>query len=355
MRPPADAFDLDWPAGYTRASLDPYYDLAAHMLDIGPIEPDPATGALPAKTTLMEDAVRRAGRSAQTFRPNIAVRFDGAGKPAVRNRFGALQTGCTFCGECDIGCNVAAKNTLDLNYLTVAESLGARVGTECEATRITPVETGFAVSYRDLAEGRDRTVTAQQVFLCLGAVNSTELLLRCRDEYGSLPRLSPRLGTGFSANGDLLALGLGVSPPFGAMHRPTITTACIFDRRDGDRRTWFVVEDGGYTTYVAHLLPPSRPRGLPASWAASSGIRASTCSTARSSRPLSERTLRTRSPPWRSGASRARSDGCPAGSGGAPLRRPTPCGSSRPKTQWSFPRLGPLCLSPRAAACAGAR
>jgi cholesterol oxidase len=262
MRPPADAFDRGWPTGYTRASLDPYYDLVAHMLDIRPVEPDPATGALPAKTTLVEDAASRLGRRAQTFRPNIAVRFEGAGQPPVPNRFGAPQSGCMHCGECDIGCNVAAKNTLDLNYLAVAESMGAHVGTKCEATRITPVETGFALDYRDLAEGRDRTVTAQEVFLCLGAVNSTELLLRCRDQYRTLPRLSSKLGTGFSANGDFLALGLGVSPPFRAMHGPTITTACIFDRRDADRRTWFVVEDGGYTTYVAHLLPALSPMRL---------------------------------------------------------------------------------------------
>jgi cholesterol oxidase len=263
MRPPADAFDRGWPSGYTRASLDPYYDLVAHMLDIRPVEPDPATGAFPAKTLLMEDAASRLGRSAQTFRPNLAVRFEGANEPPAPNTFGALQSGCLHCGECDIGCNVGAKNTLDLNYLAVAESMGADAGTECEVTRITPTEQGFDVTFDDHGDGgRERTLSAEQVFLCLGAVNTTELLLRCRDQYGTLPRLSPTLGSGYSANGDLLALGLGVSPPFGAIHGPTITTACIFDRRDGERRTWFAVEDGGYTTYVAHLLPALSPARL---------------------------------------------------------------------------------------------
>jgi len=45
-----------WPRGYTRAALGPYYDLVAHMLDIRPVEPDPATGVLPPKTRLMEAA-----------------------------------------------------------------------------------------------------------------------------------------------------------------------------------------------------------------------------------------------------------------------------------------------------------
>src|SRR5258706_15923537 len=48
-----------------------------------------------------------------------------------RNRYGALQPSCTYCGECDVGCNVQAKNTLDLNSLHRAEtSYGAEVRTE---------------------------------------------------------------------------------------------------------------------------------------------------------------------------------------------------------------------------------
>jgi cholesterol oxidase len=260
MRPPPDVFDAGWPRGYTRATLDPYYDLVAHMLDIRPVEPDPATGEVPAKTRLMEEAASRLGRDAQTFRANIAVRFEGAGEPARPNKFGALQSGCLHCGECDIGCNVGAKNTLDLNYLAVAESLGADVGTSCEVTRITLRDDGFELRFRDHDDGEgERSLTARRVFLCLGAVNTTELLLRCRDQYRTLPRLSSTLGSGYSANGDFYALGLGVSPPFGATHGPTITTVCIHDRRDGDRRIWFAVEDGGYSTYLAHLAPLLSP------------------------------------------------------------------------------------------------
>jgi len=263
MRPPADLFDDGWPRGLTRSTLDPYYDLVAHMLDIRPIEPDPAIGDVPTKTRLMEDAATRLGRGAQLFRPNIAVRFEGAGEPLTPNKFGALQSGCLHCGECDIGCNVGAKNTLDLNYLAVAESMGADVGTGCEVTRVAPAEAGFELRFRDREEdGRERVVAARHVFLCLGAVNTTELLLRCRDQHGTLPRLSPRLGSRYSANGDFLALGLDASPPFRGTHGPTITTACIFDRRDGDRRIWFAVEDGGYSTYLAHLLPLLSPTRL---------------------------------------------------------------------------------------------
>ena len=151
IRPPADVFDADWPTSYPRAALDPYYDLVGHMLDIAPVREDPATGELPPKTRLMEAAAARLGREGQTFRPNLAVRFEGAGEEPRPNKFGALQGGCTNCGECDIGCNLGAKNTLDLNYLTLAERSGAEVATGSEVTWLGAGDEGFRVRYRDLA------------------------------------------------------------------------------------------------------------------------------------------------------------------------------------------------------------
>ena len=70
IRPPAEVFDEGWTVGYSRTALDPYYDLVGYMLEIAPIEEDPATGELPPKTRLMEAAAARLGREAQTFRPN---------------------------------------------------------------------------------------------------------------------------------------------------------------------------------------------------------------------------------------------------------------------------------------------
>jgi cholesterol oxidase len=260
MRPPAEAFDGGWPAGYSRAALDPYYDLVAHMLDITPVPDDAAAGQPPPKTRLMEAAAARLGRSAQFFRPNIAVRFEGAGESPTPNKFGALQSGCINCGACDIGCNVGAKNTLDLNYLTLAERFGAEPVTQAEVTWLAPTEEGFAIRFRDLEDaGAEHTVAAEQVFLCLGAVNSTELLLRCRDQHRTLTRLPPKLGTSYSANGDFLALGLGTSPSFEATNGPTITAACIYEFEQDGRRIRLTVEEGGYSTQLYQALPLLHP------------------------------------------------------------------------------------------------
>jgi cholesterol oxidase len=72
MRPPAPVFDAAWPSEYTRESLDPYYDLVAHMLDVRPTPADPRTGREAPKTRLFRDAAQRlepaTGSSCLTWR-----------------------------------------------------------------------------------------------------------------------------------------------------------------------------------------------------------------------------------------------------------------------------------------------
>src|SRR6185369_11015079 len=106
---------------------------AAYMLDIRPITASPQ--GLPPKTQLMRKVAQDLGRSEQFCYPNLAVDFSPPGA-AITNKHGVAQSGCTHCGECDIGCNIHAKNTLDLNYLALAERAGAMVRTECEVTGI---------------------------------------------------------------------------------------------------------------------------------------------------------------------------------------------------------------------------
>jgi cholesterol oxidase len=258
MRAPTKVFDQGWPPGYTRAELDPYYDLVGHMLDIAPVGDDPATGRPPPKTLRMADAATSLGRRSQHFRPNLAVRFEGAGAPPTPNKFGAFQSGCIHCGECDVGCNVGAKNTLDLNYLTVAEHSGADVATSSEVTWLAPNDKGgFEVRYTEKGSSQARSIVGNQVFLCLGAVNTTELLLRCRDQFKTLPQLSSRLGHGYSANGDFLAFATG-SKSFHSTRGPTITTACVYDIGTTDGM-WFMVEDGGYSAQIAQRMPLLHP------------------------------------------------------------------------------------------------
>jgi len=253
LRPPAETFASDWPEGYSRASLDPYYDLVAYMLDLQPITA--SARGLPTKAKRMREAARQLGREQQFFYPDLAVRFAPSGEP-MPNKFGVAQEGCNYCGECDIGCNVRAKNTLDLNYLAVAEQRGAEMTTQAEVTRIEPLSpAGYRVTYTDhAAGGAHRTVDARHVFLCAGAVNTTELLLRCRDQWGTLPRLSERLGTRYSANGDFLAFAFDTREVWDPAEGPTITTSFVVDQGQGKDKTWFLFQEGGHPGQVAGIL-----------------------------------------------------------------------------------------------------
>jgi cholesterol oxidase len=138
---------------------------------------------------------------------------------------------------------VHAKNTLDLNYLPLAEQPGARVLALHKVEKLEPVEPGYRVVYRNLEAGEVGSVIGRQVIVAAGALGSTELLLRCRDIHKTLPRVSSMLGYRFSGNGDFILAGTHrtpreVNPSVG----PSITAGVDFSTDD---QTIFV-EDLGF-------------------------------------------------------------------------------------------------------------
>jgi cholesterol oxidase len=203
----------------------------------------------------MEDLVQRMDRAAGTVRPNLAVRFAAEPNVPQPNRHGVLQHGCTFVGECVVGCNQGPKNSLDYNYLAVAERAGAVALTEAEVVRIEPGDGGYAVGYRDhAAAGVKRVPRGKSLFLAAGAVATTELLLRSRDVHKTLPDLSPRLGEGFSGNGDYLSLIRRTRTPLDPERDPTITTTSVVDFDEADGQVWFQVQDGAYRAVLSRLV-----------------------------------------------------------------------------------------------------
>jgi len=91
------------------------------------------------------------------------------------------------------------------------------------------------------------------VILAAGSIGSTEILLRCRDQYGTLPRLSAHLGRGWSSNGDFLTPAIYKDRLVNASEGPTITGAIDF--LDGsDRGARYFVEDGGFPNLLEHYI-----------------------------------------------------------------------------------------------------
>jgi cholesterol oxidase len=191
IRPDPIVFeDERWPSSINRQALDPYFNKVAAMLNVSPL---PQEYELPKR-----DAFRKAAELSHRpiFDPDQAVSWE---EPADSNR-----AACRLCAECEFGCQIGAKNTLDFTYLSAAEFLGARIQPGAFASHIEPSRKGYWVHFTDLATGDKKTVFGTRVVVSAGTLGTNEILLRSRDIFKGLPQLSPRLGCGYSANGDFL-------------------------------------------------------------------------------------------------------------------------------------------------------
>jgi cholesterol oxidase len=174
--------------------LAPYYDKAQRMLGV-----TQTPFSTPADD-IMRDIAEDMGVG-DSFRPTpVGVFFgDEPGRTVPDPYFGGAgpdKTGCIRCGSCMTGCRHGAKNSLDTNYLHLAEGAGARILPEHEVTDVRPLpDGGFEVhSRRPGVRPRPNPVLrAEQVVVSASALGTQKLLHRLRDE-GSLPNLSPRLG-----------------------------------------------------------------------------------------------------------------------------------------------------------------
>jgi cholesterol oxidase len=152
---------------------------------------------------VIRDVARDLGREGDFHATDVAVYFGEPGK-TVRDPFfggeGPDRTGCIGCGACMTGCRFGAKNTLDRNYLYLAEKKGLEVHTETEVSAVRPVDGG---GYRVEAKG-GRVFTAQNVVFAGGVLGTLDLLLRMKADPAGLPRLSDRLGAFVRTNSESL-------------------------------------------------------------------------------------------------------------------------------------------------------
>lgn len=285
LKPPAEVFDDGWPRDWRRDHLEKYYAIVKAVLGAGPIPEHRGDPRRKVRRARLFDEV--AERYRRHHAPaDIAVFFGNnrlAPTPIGRqevNRYGAVQTSCTYCGECDVGCNTHSKNTLDLNYLHVAEArYDAEILTEHLATKIVPLnirgdddpsahgEHGYRVYFLDLkAKAADpkvdaeRSVRTRRVVLSAGALGSTELLMRCRDIEGTLPDIPAPLGRRFSGNGDFLIFAMSgkrkVDPNYGPVIT-RITDYNLFHEFQRDRA--FILQDAAFPAFGAWFAMGARP------------------------------------------------------------------------------------------------
>ena len=125
---------------------------------------------------------------------------------------GPQRTTCIACGGCMMGCRYGAKNTLDLNYLYLAEKLGARVVPETKVIDVQPLAgasdgaSGYEVHTVDSISWihrRPQRFTCHAVVFSASSLGTMELLFKLR-ENGSLPAISSTLGRFVRTNSESL-------------------------------------------------------------------------------------------------------------------------------------------------------
>jgi cholesterol oxidase len=204
---PHDAFftDPQWSSITDwKMELAPFYALARKMLGV-----TQASADTPADDVMRQVADRLG--VAETFQPTPVGVF--LGEPGVEiddpyfGGAGPRRAGCTSVGACMIGCNQNAKNTLDKNYLYLAEQGGAVIHPDTEVTDLEELSDGrwrITTQRAGPRKGSDRAMYfANQVVFSAGALGTTRLLLSLIDR-DRLPGISDQTGQLVRTNSEVL-------------------------------------------------------------------------------------------------------------------------------------------------------
>ena len=239
----------DW-----ETELTPHYQTAKHMLGATP-NPLMTKG-----DHVIQEIAKDMGRE-DHFHPTEVAVFFGEPNKKVPDPFfegeGPDRVGCTFCGACMTGCRVGAKNTLDKNYLYLAEKHGAEVVPETEVTAIRPLDAGgyrieTKATFHKTQAGE---VTADRVILSGGVMGTMPLLLQMKEDPQGLPKLSDRVGDFVRSNSEAL-FGV-VSPEKGVNFSKGVAITSILHTDDHSHIE--PVRYGAGSGFFRTLLAPHAP------------------------------------------------------------------------------------------------
>jgi cholesterol oxidase len=196
-----------------------HYDTASRML--GVIE----NRILGPADELLKRAAVAAGVGNTFYRTHVAIfqapEGERGGTTVPDPYFGGEgpeRTTCMGCGGCMMGCQHGAKNTLDKNYLYLAEKRGAQVFAETRVVDVKPLGSagdgseGYevtAVTSTAWVDPHPRRFTCRGVVFAASSLGTMELLFSLKDK-GSLPALSEQIGRRVRTNSESL---IGVRVP----------------------------------------------------------------------------------------------------------------------------------------------
>lgn len=188
------------------SELQTHYQTALTMLGAAP------TPTLYDGDLALKALAKQMGIPEQFEHTHVGVYFGKPNEATEDPYFGGKgpeREGCRFCGACMTGCPHRAKNSLDLNYLHLAQQHGAQIMAEREVVDVKPLDghngsTGYEVTMHNSTSyiKKKQTVTAGGVIFSGGVMGTVKLLLKLKRQ--SLPRLSDKLGHDIRTNNETL-------------------------------------------------------------------------------------------------------------------------------------------------------
>ncbi len=221
LRPPNKVWDNGTWAGLDDwiATMPRHYDTASRMLGVV------QNNILGPADHLLKRVADAVGVGETFYHTNVAILQSPDGEPGgqtVPDPFfggeGPERTTCRACGGCMMGCRHGAKNTLDMNYLYLAEKHGAEVFPETKVVDVKPLsgagdgDEGYEVSTvksTTWLNRHPRRFTCHAVVFSASSLGTMELLFDLKDR-GSLPNVSDQLGNRVRTNSESL---IGVRVP----------------------------------------------------------------------------------------------------------------------------------------------
>ena len=203
-----------------------YYPRVRSILNPAPIPQDILATPYYDKTRQFIKKATAAGLPNRLY--DVAVDWN-----IIREEIAGTKLPSAILGDCWFGINSGAKNSLDRNYLALAEATGSvEILPLHLAMEITEVpQYGYQVKCHQINETglvvAQKSFTCRYLFLAAGSLGTSKLLVKAKAE-GALPRLNHHVGKHWGTNGDTIAT-LSDIPPVSGNGGPAAAVVEHFD------------------------------------------------------------------------------------------------------------------------------
>ena len=165
---------------------------------------------------------------------------------------------CQRHGRCGLGCIPDARHSMDKKiFEAINNGKPIHVFPLCEVISIEETlndhDYRYSINFKDYRNGKDnqsKRMMAKIIILAAGSLGSTEILLQ-----SNKLKLSNKLGTNFSTNGDLFGIINPTKDIVDASRGPTITSIARFiDTSNSDTPKFYSIEDIGIPKMFAEVF-----------------------------------------------------------------------------------------------------